>query len=202
MGKLRTDLMGTAGDQLAFHKTESVFGNQSLIVGLTGFTSGLRCIGDEYPVFLGVFEKIAFQTSFTGLWCTFHNGQIPLIQFTVLDLLIHDPQSLCGFCCDDYAAGISVDAVAQCRGEGIFLSGAPFPFLVQVSLDMVDQRTSVIRAVVGMNCQAGTLIHKQNMIVFIDNVQLRCGDSQISIVFSGFVEEFVIDVQLQYISDI
>ena len=134
MGELGTDLMGTAGDQLAFHQRKAVFRGQHLIVGLAGFAAGLGSIGDEDPVFLGILEKIALQTPVSGLGCALYDGQISFVQLPVLDLLVHHPQGFCGFCGNDNTTGVSVNPVAQCGSKGVLFSGPPFPFLIQVGL--------------------------------------------------------------------
>ena len=58
MGKLGADLMGPAGNQLALHQSQSVFGNKSLIVGLTGFGTGLGLVRNKNPVLLGILEEV------------------------------------------------------------------------------------------------------------------------------------------------
>ena len=67
---------------------------------------------------------------------------------------------------------------------------------------MVNEGLAEISSVMGMHSQTGTFIHKQNMVVFVDNVQLGIGNGQISVIFPGLVEKFVVDVQLQHIADL
>ncbi len=170
MGKLGADLVGTAGDQLALHQRKSAAATKHPIICMAGFGTGLGGIGHKYPIFLGILKKIPLKTSVFLLQRPFHNGQIPLIHLPVLDLLIHNTQSLCRFGGNDDAAGIAVNAVAQCRGEGMFLPGTPFLFLIQVCLDMVKQRSALLRTVVGMHRQTGAVNHQKNMIILIYNI--------------------------------
>ena len=65
---------------------------------------------------------------------------------------------------------------------------------------MVDEGTAVFGTVVGMNGLTGALIHQQDMVIFVDNVQLGIGYGEISVVFPGLVEKFIVDIQLEYIS--
>ena len=65
---------------------------------------------------------------------------------------------------------------------------------------MVDEGAAVFGAVVGMDGQAGALVHQQDVLILVDDVQLGIGDSQEGVVLSGLVEKFVIDVQLQHIA--
>ena len=51
-----------------------------------------------------------------------------------------------------------------------------------------------------MDSQSRTLVHQQDVFVFIDDVQLGSGHSQVGIVLPGFVEKFVVDVKLQHIA--
>lgn len=61
---------------------------------------------------------------------------------------------------------------------------------------MIDERLPVLSAVVGMHYQPGTLVHQKQVSVFIDDVQLWRGDSQIGVFLPGSLEEFVVDVHL------
>ena len=169
--------MGTAGDQLAFHQGKTVTAAEHFVIGLAAFGAGLGGIGDEDPVLLGIFKKIALQATLSGLGRAFHDRQVALVHLPVFDLLIQNPQGLCRLGSDDDAAGIAVDTVAQGGGEGILLPGAPFPLLIKIGLDMVDEGSAILSAVMGMNRQARALIGKQNMLIFIDDIQLRGGNS-------------------------
>ena len=65
---------------------------------------------------------------------------------------------------------------------------------------MVDQGSAVFRTVVGMNSQSRPLIHQQNVLIFVNNGQFRHSYRQVSVVFSGLVKKFVVDIQLQDIA--
>ena len=200
MSELGTDLVGASGDQLTFHKGKSFGGGNDLVIGLAGLGTGLRGVGDKNPVFLGILEKISLQGAFLGFRAALHNGKIPLVHFPVLNLLVDDPEGLGGFCGDDDAAGIPVDPVAQGGGEGVFLPGPPFPLLIKIGLDMVDEGFAVFRAVVGVDGQSGPLVYKKNVVVFIDDIQLGIGNGQIGIVLPGLIEELVVDIKLQQVA--
>ena len=194
VSKLGTDLVSTAGNQLAFHKGKSLFRGQHPVIGLAAFGAGLGGIGNKHPVLLGILKKITLQAALGRLGGTFHNGKIALIHFPVFDLLIHDPQGLRRFGGDDDTTGVTVDAVAQGGGKGIFLPGTPFPFLIQIRLDMIDKRPSILRTIVGMNRQPRTLIHQQDVFILVDNVQLGSRHRQVSIVLPGLIEELIINI--------
>ena len=65
---------------------------------------------------------------------------------------------------------------------------------------MVDERLAVFRAIVGMDSLPGGLVDQQNLLVLIEQVQLRCSYRQIGVVLVGLVEEFVVDVELHQIA--
>ena len=113
MGKLGTDLVGTTGNQFTFHQGQAVLCGQHLVIGLAGFGARLHLICDKHPILLFILEKVALQASLPAIGRSFHNGKIALIQFPVLDLLIHDPQRNRSFCGDNDATGVAVNAVAQ-----------------------------------------------------------------------------------------
>ena len=95
---------------------------------------------------------------------------------------------------------VPVDAVAQGGGEGVLFPGPPFVLLVQVSLNLVDERPPVFRTVVGVHRKARALVHQKDVLILIDDVQFGGGNGQIGVVFSGGVEEFVVDVELQLVA--
>ena len=200
VGKLGTDLVGPAGDELALHQTEAVPRIQDLVVGLTALGTGLGLVADEDTVFLGILEQIPLEAPLFALGHALDDGKIPLVQLPVLDLLVHDPQGLGGLGGDDDAAGVPVDAVAERRGEGVLPSRAPLPLLVEVGLDVVDEGAAVLRAVVGMDGKTGPLVHKQDVFILIDDGELRGCDGQVGVVLPGLVEELVIDIQLKDIA--
>ena len=53
VGELGPDLMGPAGDQLAFYQRQTVFDGNGLVIGLAGLGTGLRLVGNEDPILLG-----------------------------------------------------------------------------------------------------------------------------------------------------
>ena len=59
MGKLGANLVSPACNQLALHKGQAVSACQCNIIGLAGFCAGLGCIRNEYPIFLGILEKVS-----------------------------------------------------------------------------------------------------------------------------------------------
>ena len=200
MGELGPDLVGPPGDQLAFHQRKAVAAGEDPVIGLAAFGACLGGVGDEHPVFLGVLEKIPLQAAHGGLGGSFNNGEIPLVQFPVLDFLIHHPQSLRGFRRDDDAAGVPVNAVAQGGGKSVFLPGPPLPLLIEIGLDVIDKGAPVFRTVVGMHRQSRALVHQQNVFVLVDDVQLGGGHRQIGIVLPGLFKKLVVDIQLQNVT--
>jgi len=200
VGELGADLVGSAGDKLAFDQTQTISGVQHLVVGLGGLGSGLGLVGDEDPVFLGILEDVPLQAPLFALGYALDDGQIPLVQLPILDLLVHDPQGFGGLGGDDDAAGVPVDAVAQGGREGVLPSRAPLPLLVEVGLDVVDEGAAVLRAVVGMDGKPRPLVHQEDVLVLVDNGKLGSRHGQVGVVLPGLVEELVIDIQLKDIA--
>ena len=64
---------------------------------------------------------------------------------------------------------------------------------------MVDEGPAVFGAVVGVDSQTRALIHQQNMLIFIDDIQLGGGNRQEGIVFPGLIEKLIVDIELEYI---
>ena len=71
--------------------------------------------------------------------------------------------------------------------------------LIQIGLDLVDEGPAILRSVVGVHRQPGTLIHQQNVLVLIDDVQLGSRHGQIGVILPGCIEKLIVDVQLQSI---
>ena len=65
---------------------------------------------------------------------------------------------------------------------------------------MVDQRSSVLRAVVGMDGQAWPFVHQQDLFILIDDIQFRHRHRQVGIVLPGLVEKLIVDIKLEHIS--
>ena len=173
VGELGTDLVGPAGDQLALHQRKPLAAGQDLVAGLAAFGTGLGGIRHEYPVFLGVLEQIALQCPLLRLGGPLHNGQIPLVQLPVFDLLVHHPQGLGGLGRNDDASGVPVDAVAQGRSEGIFPSGIPLPLLIQVRLNVINKGPAVLGPIMGMDSQPGPLVHQDDLVILIDDAKSK-----------------------------
>ena len=192
--------MGASCNQFAFHQAQAIGGGENAVVRLAAFGAGLGRVGDENPVLLGILKKVSLQAALLGIRRSLHNGQIPLVHLPVFDFLVHHPQCLGGFCGNDDAAGVPVDAIAQGGGEAVLAPGAPFVLLVEVGLDMVNEGSAVFRAIVGVYGQSRPLVHQQNLVVLIHDVQLGGGHGEISIILPGLVEKFVVDIQLKHIA--
>ena len=65
---------------------------------------------------------------------------------------------------------------------------------------MVDEGPAVLRPVVGMHGQSRPLIYQEDILILIDDVQLRRGHRQIGVVLPGLFKKLVVDVQLQHVS--
>ena len=125
---LGADLVGSAGDQFAFDKRQPVFRLQDLISRGAGLRALLRRAGDVDAVFDGVLKEIPFQRALRRLRRAVDDAKIALVNLAVLDLLVENAQRLGGFCGNDNAAGVAVDAVAQRGRKRVFLARAPLAF--------------------------------------------------------------------------
>ena len=121
------------------------------------------------------------------------DAEVGLLQLVAFDLLVDDAQRLGVFGGDDDAAGVPVDAVAQGRGEGVLPLGVPLLLLVQVRLDVVDEGVDLLR-LVGVDHQAGALVHQQQVLILVDDVQLGLEHRQKEIFLIGLVKELIIDI--------
>ena len=186
--------MGAAGDELAFDQTQPAAALQRLIERDAGLGALLRGLGDIDAVFLRVLEQLPLEPSARRTRRAVDDAQIPLVDLTVLDLLVEDSQSLRIFRGDDDAAGIAVDSVAQGGGKGVLLQRPPFALGVEIGLDMVDERAAVFRAVVRVDGLARLFVDQQDVFILIDDVQLRRSDGQIGIFFFGGIKKLVVDV--------
>ncbi len=200
MGELRSNLVGAPGNEFALYQRQPAPIGQHTIIRPAGFAAGLGCIGDKHTVFLCVLEQVPFQTSRLFGKGTLHNGKVPFVNFPVANLLVEDSQRFRIFCCNDNAAGVSVNSVAQCRGEGMLFPGMPFPLLIQVRLNLVNQCSSVFRTVVGMYGQPRPLVYQKNIVILIDDVQSGGGNRQIGVVLSGGFKELIVNVQREHIA--
>ena len=62
--------------------------------------------------------------------------------------------------------------VKACSGPGV-----PLLFLIEVGLDVGDEGVDVL-VLVGVDHQAGPLVHQQDVLVLVDDVQLGLEDGQ------------------------
>ena len=109
------------------------------------------------------------------------DAEIAFFDLTVFDLLIEDAKSLRIFRRDDDAAGVAVDAVAERGRERILLARPPFALGIEIGLNVIDQRFAVFRAIVRVNGLAGLLVGKENVLILVDDVELRDADGQIGV---------------------
>ena len=65
---------------------------------------------------------------------------------------------------------------------------------------MVNEGLAVFCTVMGMNGLAGFLVNQNDMFVLVDDVQLRYGNSQISVVLLGLLKKLIINIHLQNIT--
>ena len=79
-----------------------------------------------------------------------------------------------------------VDAVAQGRGKGVLVPGAPLPLLIEVRLDVVDEGVDLFR-LVGVDHQAGALVHQEEVFILIDDAQPGLEDGEEEIFLFGLV---------------
>ena len=111
---------------------------------------------EGYQLFDFVLREKALDFSLRRLWTACSDAQIGFLQLVVPDLFVDDTQRLRILGRDDNAARVPVNAVAQRRGEGVLLPGTPFTLLVEVRLDVVDQRVDLL-CLVGVDYQTGRL---------------------------------------------
>ena len=65
---------------------------------------------------------------------------------------------------------------------------------------MIDQRFAVFRAIVRVNGLAGLLVGKENVLILVDDVELRDADGQIGVFLLRGVKKLVVDIKLDDIS--
>ena len=66
---------------------------------------------------------------------------------------------------------------------------------------MVDERLTVFRAVVGMDGLAGLFVDEQNVLVLIDNIELRYVNREVGVFLLGGVKKLVVDIELDRIAE-
>ena len=144
-------------------------------------------------LFLFVLQQKALNPPLRPLGTAHGDAEIELFQLMSPDLLIDDPQRLGVFGGNNNAAGVAVNTVAQSRGKGVFPLGIPFPLLVKICLNVVDEGIDFFRFV-RMDGHTGTLVHQQQIFVLVNNVQLGLEHGEKEIFFIGLVKELIIDV--------
>ena len=77
----------------------------------------------------------------------------------------------------------------------MLLLRVPFAPCVEIGLDLVDERPAVLRAVVGVDSDAGTLVHQQDLAVLINHMQLRRRDLFPAAVRRGLFKVAVVQIQ-------
>ena len=107
-----------------------------------------------------------------------------------LYLGVHISQRLCILCRNNDTARVSVDTVAQRRGEGLLLVGIVLSLAVKIRLDMHYEGV-LSPLVVLMDKHSGALIEKHYIIVLIENIELGSYTAQRSVVLFGIIEKLV-----------
>ena len=64
---------------------------------------------------------------------------------------------------------------------------------------MVDEGPAVFGAVMGVDRKTGPLIHQQDMLIFVDDIQLGSGNGQKSIILPRFIKKLIVDIELKHI---
>ena len=174
-GHLGADLVGAAGQQGALHEGQAVPAGQHTVDELGGLGAGCGMGEDLDLLALLVAAQIVGQLGLGRLGHAVHDAEIPLGQLVVLDLVVHDAQSLGGFGCDDDAARVAVDAVAQGRGEGGGVRRVPLARLTQIGLNVRNQGVRVA-ALVRVDNHARPLVGQQDVVILVQNVQVGDGN--------------------------
>ena len=89
--------------------------------------------------------------------------------------------------------GISVDAVAQGRGEGVLPPGGPLLFLIEVGLNVGDESVHIF-PLVRVAKEPGPLVAHHHVLVLVDDAKLRPEHRKEGVVLRGGVKEFIVDV--------
>ena len=192
--------MRAARQELTLHERKPAFCFQRPVECDGGLCAGLRLFGDVDAVFLCILEKISLQPALGGLRRAVDDAEIAFFDLTVFDLLIEDAKRLRIFRRDDDAAGVAVDAVAERGRERILLARPPFALGIEIGLNVIDQRFAVFRAVMRVNGLAGLLVGKENVLILVDDVELRDADGQIGVFLLWGVKKLVVDIKLDDIS--
>ena len=187
------DLVGAARQQTAFHQRQPAPAFESPVKGDGGLAAGHRLVEEPNLLFGLVFQQEALNFSLRLLGPAHGDAKVGLFQLVGPDLLVDDPQGLRVLGGDDDTAGVPVDPVAQRRGKGIFPLGIPFPFLVKICLNVIDEGVDLFR-LVSVDGHTGTLVHQQQIFVLVDNIQLWLEHREKEIFLIGLVKELIIDV--------
>ena len=193
MGEGSADLVGAAGLQPYLHQRQLATALQRLVGGDGGLAAGDRPGVDGYLFLLLVLHQKDLHPPFRRLRRTHRDAEIPLVHLPVADLLVDDPQRLGVLGGDDDAAGVAVDAVAQGGGKGVLPLGVPFPLLVEVRLNVVDESVDLLR-LVGVYHQPRPLVQQHQVLVLVHDGETGLEKRQEQIVLTGVVEELVVDV--------
>ena len=127
-----------------------------------------------------------------------YDAQVVFFDLPFLELLIQDPQCFRRFGGYHNAAGIPIDAVDQ-RGCKARLPGRIVsPFFIEIPLYAKQEGVAVF-LFVRMHQQAGFFVQQQQIVVFIDNIQLP-GCRQKVINRRRFFQKFVFQIQGKHIT--
>ena len=126
------------------------------------------------------------------------DAEVIFLNFPVLQLVVENAQGRGGFGGDDDAAGVPVDPVDQGGGEAVFRRRVVFPFFIEIPLYPKQEGVAVF-LFVRMHQQAGFFVQQQQIVVFIDNIQLP-GCRQKVINRRRFFQKFVFQIQGKHIT--
>ena len=101
-----------------------------------------------------------------------HRAKIELVDLAALDLLVHHAERLRSLRGNHDAARIAVDAVAKRRGEALLGIGIVFAPLIEVGLDLRDQRIGAFMLIL-VHRNAGALVREQNIFILIKHREAR-----------------------------
>lgn len=100
---------------------------------------------------------------------------------------------------DDYAACVSVDAVAQGRRKGVLPSRIPLALLRKIRLNVRNERVIVPRSrAVAQN--ARLFVGKNDVLILIDDVYPRFSDLEVGIFLARLFKKLIVYVQAQNIA--
>ena len=185
--------MGPARQQAALYQRQRPPGLQGLIERHGGLAAGDGAAVEGDLLFDLILQKKALDLPLGRLGTAHGDAEVGFFDLVIPDLLVEDAQRLGVFGGDDDAAGVAVDAVAKGRGKGVFPPGVPLPLLVEIGLDVVDEGIDLLR-LVGVDHHAGALVHQQQILILVDDVQPGLEHCQEHVFLRGLVKELVIDI--------